>query len=120
MDWYGFKEWVEMSTGLHMDALHVHAGVLCLILAALVLRRPLRSPLPWLVVLAIVLANEAYDLSYDPWPARADIWPNRDTQFAESLKDAWNTMLVPTVLLILCRFAPQILVGRDPPSHRRR
>lgn len=112
MDWYGIKEWLEISIGLHEDALHIYAGLAALIAAALILRRPLASPLPWLILLVLALANEAYDLNYDPWPDRADIQPNRDAQYAESLKDLWNTMLVPTVLLLLCRLMPRVFVGR--------
>lgn len=113
MDWFGIKEWLEVSIGLQEDALHVHAGLVCLFAAALLVRRPLASPIPWLILLTLALANEAYDLHYDAWPDRADVHPNRDAQFAESLKDLWNTMLVPTVLLFLCRFVPRILVGRS-------
>ena len=110
MDWYAAKEWVESATGLHMDALHVHAGLICQLLAALVVRRSLASPLPWLIVLAAALANEAYDLAYDPWPDR-DLLPNRDSQYAESVKDIWNTMLLPTLLLLVARFHPGVLTG---------
>lgn len=113
MNWIDVKEWLEASIGLHEDALHIHAGLVCLLAAALLVRRPLASPVPWLILLVLALANEAYDLHYDPWPDRADILPNRDTQLAESVKDLWNTMLVPTVLMLLCRLAPRILVGRD-------
>lgn len=105
MDWYAAKEWLEASSGLDMDALHVHAGILCQLAAALLLRRSLRSPWPWIAVLLAVLANEAYDLVYETWP-------NRDTQYAESVKDVWNTMLLPTLLVLVARFAPRLLVGK--------
>jgi len=88
-----------------MDALHVHAGIACQLLAALLLRRSLRSPIPWLVVLGLVIANEYYDLNYE-------VWPNRGDQWAESIKDGWNTMLLPTVMLLVARFAPRLLTGR--------
>ena len=105
MDWHGFKEWLETASGLDMDALHVHAGIACQLLAALLLRRSLRSPIPWLVVLGLVIANEYYDLNYE-------VWPNRGDQWAESIKDGWNTMLLPTVMLLVARFAPRLLTGR--------
>jgi hypothetical protein len=101
MDWYHIKQGVELFTGLHMDALHVHAGVLGQVAAAFILRRPLASPLPWLAVLAVVLANEWYDLQYE-------IWPDRGMQYGESFRDLWNTMLVPTLLLALARFCPSL------------
>ncbi|HEY0414330.1 MAG TPA: hypothetical protein VGD66_14440 [Allosphingosinicella sp.] len=105
MDWHQLKAWLEVASGLNMDALHVHAGILLQLLAALLLRRPLRSPLPWLVVLLGEAANEYYDLTYEIWPTRADQW-------AESARDLWNTMAIPTALLILCRWFPGLLVGR--------
>ncbi len=111
MDWWQMKYWVEQSTGLHMDALHVHAGVLAQLLLALVLRRSLASVWPWLLVLAAAVANEWWDLTYE-------IWPTRDEQWAESVRDTWNTMLLPTVLLILSRFAPGVL-ARKPKSGAR-
>lgn len=105
MDWHGLKLWLETASGLNMDALHVHGGLILLFGSALVLRRPLRSPWPWLVVLAAELANEYYDYTYE-------VWPTREAQFFEGVKDVWNTMLVPTVLLVVARWFPALLVGR--------
>ena len=93
MTWYEIKEAVETFTGLSMDALHVHVGVLAQIGVALLLRRSLASPLPWLAVLAAAVANEWSDLTFD-------YWPNREWQYRESFRDVWNTMLLPTVLLV--------------------
>ena len=106
MDWHEIKIWLEQASGLDMDALHVHAGIIGQLLAALVMRRPLRSPLPWLAVLAAVLINEVYDYRYE-------IWPNRDDQFAESVRDTWNTMAMPTLILLIARFYPRLLVGKE-------
>jgi hypothetical protein len=105
MDWYLMKMEVVRATGLNMDALHVHVGVLAQILMALVLRVRLSSPWPWLLLLAATLANEWWDLAYE-------IWPTRDEQYAESVKDVWNTMLLPTVLLALARWAPGLFGSR--------
>lgn len=108
MDWHQVKEWMERGSGLNMDALHVYAGVLIQLAVALVLRRSLRSPWPLLVVLVGICANEAYDLHYE-------IWPNRGDQWVESIKDGWNTMLMPTILFLLAHFAPRLLTG----THKR-
>lgn len=105
MSWWDMKVWLAEWTGLHMDALHVHAGMIGLLLAALVLRRSLASPWPWLMLLAAELANEYYDLAKETWPDRA-------YQYDESFRDLWNTMLIPTLLLVAARFAPRLLVGR--------
>lgn len=102
MSWFEIKQWLSIASGLNMDALHVHAGVLGQILAALVLRRSLASPWPWLAVLAFVLGNEYYDYRYE-------VWPERSEQQAEAIRDIWNTMLVPSLLLLLARFLPRLM-----------
>jgi hypothetical protein len=104
MDWHNVKQWAETASGLDMDALHVHAGVALQILYALILRRPLSSPWPWLAVAATETANEIYDYRYE-------VWPDRSIQLAEGIRDGWNTMVIPTLLLLLCRYAPALLVG---------
>ena len=111
MDWYGFKEWMETTSHLDMDALHVHAGILIQLLSALLMRRSLRSPWPWLVVLAAALCNEAYDLHYETWPD-----PDRFRQWMESVKDVLNTMALPTVFLLIARYAPRLLTRARLPA----
>lgn len=107
MDWLDFKHWLEGASGLEMDALHIHAGVLGLFAVALLTRRPVASWLPWIAVLIAALANEIYDLRYDPWPET-----ERARQIAESVKDVWNTMLLPTVIALLAQFLPKLFAGR--------
>jgi len=104
MSWYDFKYWLATASGLNMDALHVHAGIAIQLAAALLLRRSMKSPLPWLVVLVAIVVNENYDLHYEYWPDRAEQW-------AESIKDFWNTMLLPTLLMLIARFMPRVLTG---------
>jgi len=104
MDWFEIKQWLSTASGLNMDALHVHAGVLGQILAALMLRRSLASPWPWLAVLGFVLGNEYYDYRYEIWPG-----DERSEQRAEGIRDAWNTMLVPSLLFLLARFLPRLM-----------
>ena len=96
--WGDVKDFVEFYTGLERDALHIHAALLLYILAMGVFRQSRRSRLPWLVVLAVELANEAHDLYY-----------NFDDLGAEAARratatDLWNTMLWPTVLLFVGRY----------------
>jgi hypothetical protein len=104
MDWHDLKEWISGTSGLDMDSLHVHVGVLAQVAVAFVLRRRLSSLWPWLAVAAAVLANEYYDFHYE-------VWPTREEQFLEGVKDLWNTMLLPTVLLLLARFAPRLFAA---------
>jgi predicted acyltransferase len=107
MDWFHFKQMLSISSGLNMDALHVHAGILCQLLAALLLRRRLSSPWPWLAVAVLVVANEYYDYRYETWP-------DRGMQRAEGFRDAWNTLLLPTLILLLARFAPGLFCAPGP------
>lgn len=62
--WFDFKEFVRHSTGWPMDTLHVMGGVILQRMVAALLRTSLASKWPWLIVLGLELANEAYDL----WP----------------------------------------------------
>lgn len=98
MDWYGVKLIAMEATGLSKDALHVLVGFTGQIIVAAVLRRTLASPIPWLCVLLAELANEWFDLNHEDWPDRP-MWPG-------SVHDIWVTMFVPTVLLLLSRYAP--------------
>ena len=38
-------------------------------------------------------------------------------QLAEGIRDLWNTMVIPSLILILARFAPAVLVGRAKPEN---
>lgn len=109
MDWYQIKQQVVLFTGLHMDALHVHVGVLAQLLVALILRRSVASLWPWLLLLVAAGANEWFDLTYEIWPPA-----ERERQYGESIRDIWNTMLIPTMLLLLSRWAPRLLVKETP------
>jgi hypothetical protein len=103
LDWEFVKSAIASWTGLERDALHIYAAILLQVGAAAALRRSLASPLPWLVALAAALLNEALDIYrdelFEPW--------ERDA----ALHDLWNSMLVPTMLALLVRFAPRLTGG---------
>ncbi len=107
MTYADLKLAVEGFTGLERDALHIHAALFLYILAMGVFRQNRRSRFPWLVVFLMEGANEAYDL-----------WNNWDggVQWAvtSALKDLWNTMLWPTVLLLIGRYTDWF--QRRPPE----
>jgi cell shape-determining protein MreD len=114
VDWIAVKQWLAAATGLHMDALHIHAGIAVQLAAAFVTRRTLASPIPWLAVLAFTVANELYDYAFEVWPGE-----ERARQRAEGFRDLWNTLLVPTLLFIVSRWAPglwrrEAAVSTDP------
>ena len=104
MFWYQVKLFATHVSGFSMDALHILAGALLLIIAALIGRTTLASPRPWLIVLALELANEANDLIVERWPEPA-------MQYGEGVKDVILTMLVPTLLLLLVRSCPGLFAG---------
>jgi hypothetical protein len=104
MDWYQVKLAAIEATGLSRDALHILFGIGGHLLAAIVLRQTLASPLPWLCVLVAEGLNEWWDLNYEVWLDRP-MWPG-------SLQDMWVTMLVPTLLLILARYFPDRVVRK--------
>lgn len=68
MDWFEIKNWLELSTGLPRDSLHVYAGVGVQLFVALIFRRSIASPVPWLFVAFAALANEYYDYTVVPAP----------------------------------------------------
>lgn len=111
MDWTQFKDYLSQVTELHQDALHIYAAVLVQFAAAALLRRPVAHPLPWLCVLAILAANEAMDLAQ---PGR----PIESWQVVGGLRDLLNTMALPTLLLLIARYAPRLMTRRPEPASR--
>ena len=97
MTWFDIKELIEGYTGLERDALHIHAALFLYIAAMAVFRQSRRSRLPWLVVLAVELVNEGYDIYFNC--CHEPYW-----LITGAAKDLWNTMLWPTVLLLVGRY----------------
>lgn len=90
------KSLLSEVAGLSRDALHVHLGLLAMLGAMLIFRRPAGSPIPWLCVLALELLNEAMDLYWGRQGLRQGL--------IASAQDIINTMLWPTVILLLARY----------------
>lgn len=108
MDWFELKNWLELSTGLDRDSLHIYGGVGVQLVAAVILRRSLASPVPWFFVLVAALANEYYDANMAP-----DSLDGGSIYFDEAVGDIWNTLLLPSLLLMIARFWPTWLTGRS-------
>ena len=104
MFWLEWKEAAELWTGLGEDALHIYVALGVQLLVAAFTRRSLAHPLPWAAVLAVQCANELLDLHYGSDTIRA--W-----QIEGGIHDMWNTMLAPTLLFLVARFAPRLLTG---------
>lgn len=95
---------IELATGLSRDALHIYAALLIQFLAAAITRRTVADFLPWACVLAFAIGNEWADIYsdelFEQWEQKA------------ALHDLWNTILLPTLLLLLTRFAPGLMRTR--------
>lgn len=109
MDFTEAKLLIQTYSGLERDALHIHFALFLYLLAALLLRQGRRSVVPWLFVLAVECANELRDYFHVGQALREAI-------FHECLMDLWNTMLWPTVLLILGRYTR--FFAHMPPAAR--
>ena len=105
--WNDAKTFIEHTIGFSHDALHVMVGVCLQLLFAGLLRRSARSVWPWLMVLGLELANEWVDL-------HVEVWPQHAMQWGESAKDVLLTMALPTLLLIVARCWPRLLIGDTP------
>jgi hypothetical protein len=108
MTWFEFKEAIGLYSGLERDALHIHVALFLYVVAMALFRQSRRSRVPWLVVLGILTANEAYDLQHN-WPDGPE-WA-----VSASAKDLWNTMLWPTVLLFIGRYTTWFQRPRPSP-----
>ena len=84
------------AAGLPKDALHIYVGLAVFLSVAVILRRPLRSLLPWFAVVAVACAGELLD-------RRDDLATLGRWRWDASLHDVVNTLFWPTVLLILAR-----------------
>ena len=102
MDWAAIKTVITEDTGLSRDALHLLTGLGLYLLLTAVLPRRSWPILPWFLILVAGLANEWADYLHETWPG----------QWRESLKDMITTLSLPTLLILLGRFAPSLLVGR--------
>jgi hypothetical protein len=111
MGWLELKDYLSLATGLSEDSLHIYAAVIVQVAAALLLRRSVASPWPWLCVLATIVANEYFDIALyrEQYGTELEQW-----QITGGIQDLWNTMLLPTILLLLCRYAPRLMGGARP------
>ena len=106
MDWQHIKDVIALWTDLERDALHIYAALLVQLASAWIFRRRLAHWLPWACVLAFAVGNELLDTLGDD---RIEQW-----ELDAGLHDLWNTMLLPTWLLLLARFAPGLFVAPAP------
>lgn len=106
--WGGWKAASERFLGLSSDALHVHVSILLLVFYALATRRRLYHFLPWALVLVTECCNEIIDMN-QPYGSVESNWP-------ASRHDIFNTMFLPTVIILLLRWRNRGVL--KPPPHR--
>jgi hypothetical protein len=111
--WHQSKLFLEHWVSIEHDALHLLVGVLLWLGLGLLLRRPLTSWVPWLTILAVIAWNETVDLWVEHWPAPS-------MQYGEGAKDLLLTMSVPTIMLAMLRFRPELFGGGGGRVRRRR
>ncbi|MEM7664327.1 MAG: hypothetical protein AAF250_00590 [Pseudomonadota bacterium] len=92
------KTLIVDNVGLAKDALHVYVALIVFLAACRVFRWPASSWKPWLVVLAVALLGEALDL-------RHTLDRGRPIALGYHWTDLWNTMLVPTMLVLAARYS---------------
>lgn len=102
LEWEAFKVWLSASSGLAHPVIHLIVGVLLTIAFTVLLRVPLGSWRPLLIVLAFELVNETSDFARYyiggyPWGP------------LPSLIDIALTMVPPLVIVVAAR-----LVARHP------
>ena len=110
--WHQGKLFIEHTLRIEHGTLHVLVGTLLWLAFALLVRRPITSWVPWLLVFAVILWNETVDLWFE-------VWPEPGRQYGEGFKDILLTMFVPTILMLAARTRPD-LFRRSPGRTRTR
>lgn len=99
-EWISLKQSLVAALDIAPDALRILVALLVMLAAAIVTRRPLSHPLPWLTVLLAAGLNEAASLY--------GLRPGEDA-VRLAARDVALALAVPTFLLLLGRFWPNLL-----------
>ncbi len=89
---------------LAKDALHIYVALMVFFGSCLLLKWKAGQWKPWLAVLVAALIGEAWDI-------RDSLIYGTPIEFWENWHDVWNTMLVPTILMLAARFS--LVFGKD-------
>ena len=85
------------ATNLGRDALHIHVGLIVMLLVVIAFKRSLAD---WRPLAAVALASVAGEL----WDVIDTFSHGGRPRWDANWKDIWNTMVWPTVLFGLARF----------------
>lgn len=103
MTWFeANKVYMLQYSGLSRDALHIHIGIALFFLALWLLRRPPGSWLPAIIVLALCLVGEVFDVLHV-----AQLGQHQKP--FENLHDIANTMLWPVVFTLFARWRNRVV-----------
>ena len=105
MGYHELKDTIAAYTVQH-DALHIYAAMFIQLGAAVVLRRSLARWVCWCFVLVVELFNEVLDVITLPAGA------TQHSQLPDALHDIINSMVLPTILLVVCRYYSSLAVSR--------
>jgi hypothetical protein len=84
------------NLGLARDALHIHVALIVFVGSCLLFKWKAGHWKPWIAVLVAALFGEAWDL-------RDSLVHHTRVDLRGDVHDIWNTMLVPTVLMLAAR-----------------
>lgn len=103
--YHDFIMWIGDGTGLPDTILHIHAGMLLLILARVITRRSLGTFVPLAVVIAGEVANETLDrMFYGSW------------RWDDTLVDFANTVFWPAIICLGIRLRPLLHRETEQPT----
>lgn len=105
-EWISLKSFILAWTGVDSGAAHVLASVFALVAVAAIIGRPLWSWSSWFAVLVLEVINEAATGIAD---GVLEEW-----ELVGSLQDVPLVMTMPTLLLLICRLAPQMVAPESP------
>jgi hypothetical protein len=105
-DFQRTKMFLIDHTGLATDALHIYVALILFIGSCLLFGWKAWQWKPWLLVLMAAIAGEVWDI-------RNIIPENDPVRPWSNWQDIWNTMLLPTALLLCSRFT-KIFAGTPP------
>lgn len=98
-DFQELKIVIMETTGLAKDALHIYVSLIVFLLACYVFRWRAWSFKPLFIVLLAAITGEVLDV-------RDSLRLGYPIIFDNHWKDLWNTMLVPTIIVIAVRWTP--------------
>lgn len=98
--WEATKNWLSSSTSLTHHDLHLIIGVLLTLTFTRIMRLPLGSWLPLIIVLGLELVNEVSDFTryyvsgwpWEPGPTLIDIYLTMLPSLAITLVARWDTL----------------------------